>query len=99
MRLGGLLPFALPPLVSARFRQLDVDGDGCVSEEELPPAPQRVVGRARWPTQMVRALDLDEDRCVSEGEILHEMQRWARIQRAIAEEWLPSPKAIQRHFR
>jgi hypothetical protein len=48
---------------------------------------------------MVRLFDSDGDGCVTETEMVAELTRWARIQRAISEEWLPPPRAIQKHFR
>eukprot|EP00962_Isochrysis_galbana_P035871 scaffold12316_cov113-Isochrysis_galbana.AAC.2 len=98
-QLGGLLPGAVPALAAQRHRQLDADGDGCVANHEMPPPPRRAIGRSRWAEAMLRLFDADGDGCVSELEMAAELQRWARIQRAISEEWLPPPRIIQKHFR
>ena len=37
--------------------------------------------------------------CVAAAEVGSVIERWALVQRAVAEEWLPPPRAIARQFR
>ena len=39
------------------------------------------------------------DGCVAAAEVGSVVERWALVQRAVAEEWLPPPRAIARQFR
>jgi len=91
--LGGLLPSEAAEQAAASHAQLDADADGCLSEMELMQAAGMRASRTSAGTS-IHMFDRDRDGCVRAEELSERVERWALLERVVAEEYLGNAKAV-----